>query len=91
MLNELNGLDQQLAVLDTELSQKEGLATQLHRQLAGVRERLARQGRGPSSGLPPPRATPAYRLLEQSAACGLCLPCWVTFVLLVGLGADGAM
>ena len=54
VLNELNGLDQQLAVLDTELSQKEGLATQLHRQLAGVRERLARQGRGPLSGLPAP-------------------------------------
>lgn len=50
VLNELNGLDQQLAVLDAELSQKEGLATQLHRQLAGVRERLARQGRAPLPG-----------------------------------------
>ena len=49
--NDLNGLEGQLAALDTDLSQKEGLATQLHRQLAGVRERLARQGRAPLSGM----------------------------------------
>ena len=76
MQNDLNCLEGQLASLDSDLGQRDAQAAQLHRQLAAVRERLARRGSLPQNA-------GALLFLKLAPACraALCVACCRCLVL----------